>query len=143
GQPEPGRQRPPEGRDHALMARGSGDPRHPGISPFKAGLIAATIILVFSFFGFSRYNPFAHPFKLYATFHSANNLQPKSPVRIAGIDVGKVTDVQSLKSGSGAARVTMEIDKKGLPIHKDAPLKLRPRIFLGAPVSAARETVRA
>ena len=112
------------------MARGSGDPRHPGISPFKAGLIAATIILVFSFFGFSRYNPFAHPFKLYATFHSANNLQPKSPVRIAGIDVGKVTDVQPLKSGSGAARVTMEIDKKGLPIHKDAELKIRPRIFL-------------
>ena len=112
------------------MARGSGDPRHPGISPFKAGLIAATIILVFSFFGFSRYNPFAHPFKLYATFHSANNLQPKSPVRIAGIDVGKVTDVEPLKSGSGAARVTMEIDKKGLPIHKDAELKIRPRIFL-------------
>ena len=112
------------------MARGGRDPRHPGISPFKAGLIAATIILVFSFFGFSRYNPFAHPFKLYATFHSANNLQPKSPVRIAGVDVGKVTDVQPLSSGSGAARVTMEIDKKGLPIHKDAELKIRPRIFL-------------
>ena len=83
------------------MARGGRDPRNPGVSPFKAGLIAAVLILVFSFFGFSRYNPFAHPFKLYATFHSANNLQPKSPVRIAGIDVGKVTDVQPLKSGSG------------------------------------------
>ena len=88
------------------------------------------MILVFSLFGFSRYNPFSHPYKLHATFQSANNLQPKSPVRIAGVDVGKVIDVQPISSGSGAARVTMQIDKKGLPIHKDAELKIRPRIFL-------------
>jgi phospholipid/cholesterol/gamma-HCH transport system substrate-binding protein len=114
------------------MARGGRDPRNPGISPFKAGLIAAVLILVFSFFGFSRYNPFAHNYKLHATFNSANNLQPKSPVRIAGVDVGKVTTVEPLKtsSGTGAAKVTMEINKKGLPIHKDAELKIRPRIFL-------------
>jgi phospholipid/cholesterol/gamma-HCH transport system substrate-binding protein len=114
------------------MARGGRDPRNPGISPFKAGLIAAVLILVFSFFGFSRYNPFAHPYKLHATFRSANSLQPKSPVRIAGVDVGKVTKVKPLKldDGTGAATVTMEIEKKGLPIHKDAELKVRPRIFL-------------
>ncbi|HKP91692.1 MAG TPA: MlaD family protein [Thermoleophilaceae bacterium] len=119
----------------ALFKRGRGrDPKDPGMSPFKAGLIAATVILVFSFFGFSRYNPFAHPYKLHATFESANNLQPKSPVRVAGIDVGKVTEVEPLKTRpgaeSGAAKVTMEIEKKGLPIHKDAELKIRPRIFL-------------
>jgi ABC-type transporter Mla subunit MlaD len=117
----------------ALFKRGRGrDPKDPGLSPFKAGLLAATLILVFSFFGFSRYNPFAHPYKLHATFESANNLQPKSPVRIAGIDVGKVTKVEPLKTtnGNGAAKVTMELDKKGLPIHKDAELKIRPRIFL-------------
>jgi virulence factor Mce-like protein len=109
---------------------GNRDPRSPGLSPFKAGLIAAVVILVFTFFGFSRYNPFAHPFELKATFRSANNLQPKSPVRVAGIDVGKVTDVEPIKDGSGAAKVTMEIEKKGLPIHKDAELKIRQRIFL-------------
>jgi phospholipid/cholesterol/gamma-HCH transport system substrate-binding protein len=117
----------------ALFKRSRGrNPQDPGMSPFKAGLLAATLILVFSFFGFSRYNPFAHPYKLHATFESANNLQPKSPVRIAGIDVGKVTEVEPLKTtnGSGAAKVTMEIEKKGLPIHKDAELKIRPRIFL-------------
>ena len=114
------------------MARGGRDPRNPGISPFKAGLLAAVLILVFSFFGFSRYNPFAHPYKLHAIFKSANNLQPKSPVRIAGVDVGKVTEVKPLKldDGTGAAKVTMELQKKGLPIHKDAELKIRPRIFL-------------
>jgi phospholipid/cholesterol/gamma-HCH transport system substrate-binding protein len=40
-----------------------------------------------------------------------------------------VTDVKALGSGKGAT-VTMEIEDKGLPIHKDATLKIRPRIFL-------------
>jgi virulence factor Mce-like protein len=104
--------------------------RPQGITTFKAGLLAAVVILIAGFFGFTRYNPFAHPFMLKATFQTANSLQPKSPVRYAGIDVGRVTDVEPLKNGSGAARVTMQIEKKGLPIHKDAELKIRPRIFL-------------
>jgi phospholipid/cholesterol/gamma-HCH transport system substrate-binding protein len=113
------------------MARGRGrDPRDPGMTPLKAGLLAAIVILVFSYFGFSRSNPFSDPYKLEATFESANNLQAKSPVRIAGVDVGKVVKVEPLENGSGAAKVTMEIERKGLPIHEDAELKIRPRIFL-------------
>src|SRR5919199_2868933 len=112
------------------MARASRQGTRRSVTPFKAGLLAAVIILVFSFFGFSRYNPFAHPYKLHAIFQSANNLQPKSPVRIAGVQVGMVTDVEPLSSGSGAAKVTMQIEKKGLPIHADAQMKIRPRIFL-------------
>ncbi|MBV9214361.1 MAG: MCE family protein [Actinobacteria bacterium] len=100
------------------------------MTPFKAGLLGGVLLLVFTFFGFTKYNPFTHPYVLHATFESANNLQPKSPVREAGVDVGKVTDVQPLKKGNGQARVTMELEKKGLPIHTDAELKIRPRIFL-------------
>ncbi len=100
------------------------------MTPFRAGLLAAVVLAVFSFFGFTRYNPFAHPYVLHATFKSANNLQPKSPVREAGVNVGKVTSVQPLAKGSGEARVTMEIEKMGLPIHTDAEMKIRPRIFL-------------
>jgi phospholipid/cholesterol/gamma-HCH transport system substrate-binding protein len=112
------------------MARGGRDPRDPGLSPFKAGLLAVMVIIVFSFFGFSRYNPFEDKFEFTATFETANNLQPKSPVRVAGVDVGKVKKVEPLPGGSGAAKVTMEMDKKGLPLHEDAQLKIRPRIFL-------------
>jgi ABC-type transporter Mla subunit MlaD len=113
------------------MARGRGrDPKDPGMSPLKAGLLAGMVVLVFTFFGFSRYNPFADPYTFTATFQSANNLQPKSPVRVAGIDVGKVVEVKTLPGNTGAARVKMEIQKKGLPIHEDAQLKIRPRIFL-------------
>jgi phospholipid/cholesterol/gamma-HCH transport system substrate-binding protein len=112
------------------MARGGRDPRDPGMSPLKAGLLAAIVVLVFSFFGFSRINPFADPYEFTATFQTANNLQPRSPVRVAGVDVGKVTKVEPLPGGTGAARVTMQMQKKGLPIHRDAHLKIRQRIFL-------------
>ena len=104
--------------------------RAPGMTPFRAGVIALVLIVVLSFFGFSRYSPFKHEYTLYATFQSANNLQPKSPVRIAGINVGQVDEITPLKNGSGMAQVKMEIEKKGLPIHKDAYAKIRPRIFL-------------
>jgi ABC-type transporter Mla subunit MlaD len=100
------------------------------MSPFKAGVIAVVLIAVFSFFGFSRYNPFKHNYTLYATFQSANDVKPKAPVRIAGINVGQVDEVTPLKNGSGMARVKMEIEDKGLPIHVDARAKVRPRIFL-------------
>ena len=43
---------------------------------------------------------------------------------------GKVTKVEAIENGDGAARVTMEIEDKGLPLHEDAELKIRPRIFL-------------
>src|SRR5207248_4661869 len=104
--------------------------RRRAMTPLRAGLLAAVLILVFTFFGFTKYNPFAHPFVIHATFESANNLQQKAAVREAGVDVGKVTDVHPLSNGNGQARVTMEIEKKGLPIHKDAERKIRPRIFL-------------
>ncbi|HEX8066897.1 MAG TPA: MlaD family protein [Thermoleophilaceae bacterium] len=112
------------------MASGGRDPRDPGMSPFKAGLMALVVVLVLSVFGFSRYNPFSDHFTLKATFEAANNLQTKAPVRIAGIEVGKVKKVESLGDGTGAAHVEMEIEDSGLPIHKDAQLKIRPRIFL-------------
>ena len=45
------------------------------------------------------------------------------------MNVGKVTSIER-EPGSDTAIVTMEIDDKGLPIHKDATAKIRPRIFL-------------
>src|SRR3954469_7962557 len=114
------------------MARGKKGPRDPGMTPFRAGLLAIVVIGVLSFFGFTKINPFASPYELKATSNTANNLKPKSPVRIAGVEVGKVTKVKPVPDSpkGGAAEVTMEIRKKGLPIHKDAQLKIRQRIFL-------------
>jgi phospholipid/cholesterol/gamma-HCH transport system substrate-binding protein len=113
----------------ALFGRNK-HPQDTGMSPFKAGVIALVVIGAVVFFTFTKANPFASPYKLTAVFRTANNVKPNSPVRIAGVNVGKVTSVTGIPGGQGAAKVTMEISKQGLPIHQDATLKIRPRIFL-------------
>jgi phospholipid/cholesterol/gamma-HCH transport system substrate-binding protein len=100
-----------------------------GMNPVTAGAIAVAVILIGSYFGFAKHIPFTHGFRLQAVFQSAQSIRTNSPVRIAGVNVGKVTGVKSL-GDQNAAVVTMEITKRGLPIHKDATLKIRPRIFL-------------
>jgi virulence factor Mce-like protein len=110
------------------MRRKRKHPQHEGMSRFRAGLLAIVLIAVGTFFGFTKLNPFASPYKLNAAFETANNLKPNSPVRIAGVDVGKVKKIVAQPNGS--AIVEMEIKDKGLPIHEDAELKVRPRIFL-------------
>jgi phospholipid/cholesterol/gamma-HCH transport system substrate-binding protein len=114
----------------AIFNRKPRDPRDPGISPFRAGLITVSLLAVLSFFGFTKLNPFANPYELKAVFANANNVKTKSPVRIAGVEVGKVTKVEPLKDGAGAAEVTMQLKDEALPIHKDAAVKVRSRIFL-------------
>jgi phospholipid/cholesterol/gamma-HCH transport system substrate-binding protein len=104
--------------------------RENGMTPFRAGVLALVVVALFAYFGFSKSNPFSNPYQLKAVFNDVNNLKPKSPVRIAGVEVGKVTKVEPVEDGKGAAQVTMQVDDKGLPIKKDAELKIRPRIFL-------------
>ena len=102
-----------------------------GANPLTVGLLVLLALAVISYFGFSKHIPFTHGFRVKAVFETANNIQPNSPVRIAGVNVGKVTNVQAYSGGDGnASLVTMEIKDAGLPIHKDAELKIRPRIFL-------------
>ena len=69
-------------------------------------------------------------FTIRAVFPTANNIRPGSPVRIAGVNVGKVATVEPLRKGDQGAVVKMQIDDKGLPIHRDATFAIRPRIFL-------------
>ena len=96
-------------------------------NPVRFGLIVIVITAVVVYFGFTKHIPFKHGFRLKAVFGTAVNISPKSPVRIAGVNVGKVTSVQ--REGNTGV-VTMEISKGGLPIHQDATLKIRARILL-------------
>jgi phospholipid/cholesterol/gamma-HCH transport system substrate-binding protein len=100
-----------------------------GANPFVVGLLVLIVACVGVFFGFTKHVPFTHGFRVKAVFESSNSIRKNSPVRIAGVNVGKVVKVEG-KPGSNAAVVTMEVNGKGLPIHKDATLKIRPRIFL-------------
>jgi phospholipid/cholesterol/gamma-HCH transport system substrate-binding protein len=100
------------------------------MSPFQAGLLAIVLIAIGTYFAFSKNIPFSHPFRLKAVFANAENVGIRSPVRIAGVEVGKVTKVQPAKGNSNATEVTIELQDKALPIHRDAELKIRPRTFL-------------
>ena len=100
------------------------------MSPLAAGAIGLVVILIAVFFAFNKGNPFSSPYEMTAVFESANNLGVNSPVRTAGIEVGKVKKVESMGDGSGLAKVTMEIQDRGLPIKRDARLKIRSRLFL-------------
>jgi ABC-type transporter Mla subunit MlaD len=99
------------------------------VSPFAAGMIALVIVVLALYAAFIRQYPWSNPYELKAVFRNANNLALNSPVREAGVTVGKVTDIET-KSGSSASVVTMALNDDGLPIHQDAEAKIRPRIFL-------------
>ncbi len=103
--------------------------RRTGRTPLTVGLIALAVIVVGVFLGFTKDIPFTHGFRVKATFESANSLRLNSPVRIAGVAVGKVKKVEA-KEGTDEAVVTLELKKSALPIHEDATAKIRPRIFL-------------
>jgi phospholipid/cholesterol/gamma-HCH transport system substrate-binding protein len=99
-----------------------------GPSPAKIGLVLVLILAVASYLAFTKRIPFTSPgFELHATFENATTLKPTSPVRIAGVNVGKVT---SVTPHGNMADVTFTVDDAGLPIHKDATVTIRPRLFL-------------
>jgi virulence factor Mce-like protein len=100
------------------------------MSAFKAGILAVVVIALAAYFGFTKANPFANPFELQAAVRDAENLKSGAPVRIAGVDVGKVVKVEPAEDGKAAAIVKMELQKDALPVHRDAALEIRSRIFL-------------
>jgi phospholipid/cholesterol/gamma-HCH transport system substrate-binding protein len=100
------------------------------MTPFKAGLLAIVVIGLLAYFGFTKANPFANPFELQAVVRDAQNLKSGAPVRIAGVEVGRVTKVQPADDGQSAAEVTMELRDDALPIHEDATMQIRSRILL-------------
>jgi phospholipid/cholesterol/gamma-HCH transport system substrate-binding protein len=102
-----------------------------GRDPFKVGAVVLAVIAVATFLGFTKNIPFVNePYEIKAAFRDSSGINPGSPVRIAGVNVGRVRKVELTDPGSRAAVVTMGIDKIGRPIHADATARIRPRIFL-------------
>jgi phospholipid/cholesterol/gamma-HCH transport system substrate-binding protein len=93
--------------------------------------IAIIFILIFTigpYLAFTKHVPFTgYGYQLNATFSNSANIALNSPVRIAGVDVGKV--IETSRDGD-QTRVTFTVDSSGRPIHEDAFAAIRPRIFL-------------
>ena len=111
-------------------------PNHkPFLSNLTIGLIAIVLTVIGFYLAFTKSIPFTDGgYELKGVFADAQNIRADSPVRISGVDVGEVTEVEHLKDQNGegedAAVVTMEIEDSALPIREDATMQLRPRLFL-------------
>lgn len=99
-----------------------------GPGPMTFGIIAVLLVALGLYLAFSKSIPFTSPgYEVKGTFANAVNIAIKSPVRIAGVNVGKVTG----KEGSGNNTVvSFTVDPEGRPIHEDASAQIRPRLFL-------------
>jgi phospholipid/cholesterol/gamma-HCH transport system substrate-binding protein len=101
-----------------------------GMTPFAVGALALVLVVAGAVYAFTKVNPFANPYELTAVFDDVQNLKPRSPVRIAGVEVGEVKEIEALEDGSGHARVRMRLREQALPIHADAQAQILPRLFL-------------
>jgi virulence factor Mce-like protein len=100
-----------------------------GMKPVTAAILVLAVACVAVFLGFTKDIPFTKGYRVKAVFQSANSIRANSPVRIAGVEVGRVKKITRYKD-TDMSLVEMEIQEKGLPIHKDATVAIRSRIFL-------------
>jgi ABC-type transporter Mla subunit MlaD len=117
----------PERDRRAQESRGGGIFRwRPG--NVTVAIIFILILTVGPYLAFTKHIPFtSYGYELKATFTNSANISLKSPVRIAGVEVGKV--IKTERDGD-ATTVTFTVDGSGRPIHKDAFATVKPRIFL-------------
>src|SRR5687767_10128458 len=124
---QPGHRNRRTGGGTGLMRRGTGRER----TPFQVGAVTLVILGILVYLGFSKDIPLVNPpYALKGVFADAQNMPTRSPVRRAGVEVGQVTKGEEYSDDSDLTVVTMEIKDEGLPIHENAELKIRPRIFL-------------
>jgi len=98
------------------------------ISTPMLGAIAISLFLAGVYLSFTKRVPFVEGYRVEAVFSNSNQLRKGSPVRIAGVDVAKVV---KLSHGPGTtALATLEFKDSGRPVHADAELRIRPRLFL-------------
>lgn len=114
------------------------------------GLVLMIFLAAGSVYAFTKSVPWSNKYEVKAVFSSAANIRTSSPVRIAGVNVGEVTSIEHLQPDEAsdltaqtsddpvvpgsvppsATVVTMELEDSALPLHTDATMKLRPRLFL-------------
>ncbi len=101
--------------------------RPKGMNRVTVGLILVALVVAGSYLAVTKELPFMRHYEVNAVFENAANIRKDSPVRIAGVNVGKVV---STKSVGNATEVTFTVDEEGRPVRADSTVKIRPRIFL-------------
>jgi virulence factor Mce-like protein len=100
------------------------------MNPVLAGALAIVVLAALVFLGVTKgHVPGTHGHRVNAVVADVQAIAKGSPVRVAGIAVGKVTGVDARGDGSTSV-VRMELRDDVPTIRRDATLKIRPRIFL-------------
>ncbi|WP_320669354.1 MlaD family protein [Patulibacter defluvii] len=111
----------------ARRRRPAGGDRRP---PYLAiGLVGTVVLLLVAALIVSGQGlPGSGGRQLRGVFNGTMGLRVGSPVRVAGVQIGKVSGVDA---GPGAtARVTMELRDDAPPLRAGTRLRIRPRVFL-------------
>src|SRR5436305_2169033 len=97
------------------------------LHPLAIASISILLVVFITYYAFSQQLPFQHAFTLHALVNNSVNVRTDSPVRIAGIDVGVV---QGVAPAGNSSRINFTMENSGLPVHTDATLRIRDRLFL-------------
>lgn len=104
-------------------------------SPVLVGAITAVIAVVAVFFSYNANKglPFVPTYELKAELTSAASLVSGNEVRIAGVRVGLVSQVEAeqLEDGRSIAVATMKLDESVRPIPVDSTVLVRQRSAMG------------
>jgi phospholipid/cholesterol/gamma-HCH transport system substrate-binding protein len=125
--------RVPQRKDYDERIYRKGHPPH----RMRNALILIALVVIGTYLAWTKSIPFQSKYELHAVFQNAANIRKDSPVRIAGVNVGKVESVKSVCANgqtdtceSNYSEVTFTVDSNGRPVHSDAQIEIRPRIFL-------------
>ncbi len=101
--------------------------RRRGLPALLIAVVMIALPLLVVDYAFTHKLPFGSQYTDYAIVSNSVNVRSGSPVRIAGIDVGAVTGVTA---DGNATKIAFTIAPNARPIHTDATMTIRDRLFL-------------
>ena len=113
----------PKPKDYDERIYRKGHPPH----RVRNALILIGLVIVGTYLAWTKSIPFTPEYEVKAVFENSANIRKDSPVRIAGVNVGEVVSTRSV---GNASEVTFTVNDSGRPLHEDAQVEIRPRIFL-------------
>src|SRR4051812_30738072 len=91
----------------------------------RAGVVAVLLIVVSIYAAFIRHAPFDNPYEIHALFATGNQLRTGNPVRVSGVQVGRVT---AIAAGPGATtKVTMRLSRPEA-VSAEPTMAIKPRL---------------
>jgi phospholipid/cholesterol/gamma-HCH transport system substrate-binding protein len=97
------------------------------LHPLAVAALVIGAAVAITYYAFNRGVPFVHHYTLSALVTNSVNVRGGDPVRVGGIDVGQVVAVTP--SGRDT-RIEMTLQPAALPVHQNATIRIRDRLFL-------------